>query len=159
MDSSFFILISFLVFAYIFFKKIWPGIVDVLDDYISTIQRRFNEIQISTNEQEKLEIVNQKKLQNLQKEIEIIKSESLKKIEFLKQKINEDMECQYVNRQKSFQQATKRIKSQQRKALQSRCVDEIFEKIMQRIEKNSSLEDEYMVSVTEIIKADVASTS
>ena len=131
----------------------------MLDDYISTIQRRFNDIQISTNEQEKLETVNQKKLKNLQKEIELIKSESLKKIEFLKQKINEDMECQYVNRQKSFQQATKRIKSQQRKALQARCVDEIFEKIMQRIEKNSSLEDEYMLSVTEIIKADVAPTS
>jgi F0F1-type ATP synthase membrane subunit b/b' len=159
MDSSFFILISFLVFSYIFFKKIWPSIIDMLDDYISTIQRRFNDIQISTNEQEKLETVNQKKLKNLQKEIELIKSESLKKIEFLKQKINEDMECQYVNRQKSFQQATKRIKSQQRKALQARCVDEIFEKIMQRIEKNSSLEDEYMLSVTEIIKADVAPTS
>ena len=37
--------------------------------------------------------------------------------------------------------------------------NEIFEKIIQRIEKSSSLEDEYMVSVTEIIKADVASTS
>ncbi len=159
MDSSFFILISFLVFAYIFYKKIWPNIINILDDYISAIQRRFNEIQISTKEQEKLEIVNQKNLQSLQKEIEVIKTESLKKIEFLKQKINEDMEHQYVNRQKSFQQATKRVKSQQRRVLQSRCVDEIFEKIIQRIEKSSSLEDEYMVSVTEIIKADVASTS
>ena len=159
MDSNFFILISFLVFAYIFYKKIWPSVINVLDDYISAIQRRFNEIKISTKEHEKLEIINQRKLQNLQKEIELIKSESLKKIEFLKQKINEDMEYQYVNRQKSFQQATKRVKSQQRKALQSRCVDEIFEKIMQRIEKSSSLEDEYMVSVTEIIKDDVASIS
>ena len=84
MDSSFFILISFLVFAYIFYKKIWPNIINILDDYISAIQRRFNEIQISTKEQEKLEIVNQKKLQSLQKEIEVIKTESLKKIEFLK---------------------------------------------------------------------------
>ncbi len=159
MDSNFFILISFLVFAYIFYKKIWPSVINVLDDYISAIQRRFNEIKISTKEHEKLEIINQRKLQNLQKEIELIKSESLKKIEFLKQKINEDMEYQYVNRQKSFQQATKRVKGQQRKALQSRCVDEIFEKIMQRIEKSSSLEDEYMVSVTEIIKDDVASIS
>ena len=159
MDSSFLILISFLVFAYIFYKKLWPSILQILDDHIENIKKKFDELQITTNEQEKLETDNQRKLNHLQKEIDTIKSDSLKKIDFLKQKLSEDMEYQYTHRQKSFQHSIKRIKSQQKKVLQSKCIDEIFKKIIEEIEKNSSTDDKYMVSVTQLIKDDYNFTS
>ena len=154
MDSSLIILISFLVFAYFLYKKFWPNILQMLDEHSTNIQRQFDEIQIATLEQEQLETFNQRQLNDLQKEIDLIKLESLKKIEFLKQKLSEDMEYQYTHRQKGFQQSIKRIKTQQKKALQSRCIDEIFQKIMQKIQKNSSTEDKYMLSVTQLVNDD-----
>lgn len=152
MDSSFLILVSFLVFAYILYKKFLPSVIQTLDDHSANIQKQFEELEINTIQQEKLEIANQRKLNHLQKEIELIKSDSLKKMEFLKQKLNEDMEYQYTHRQKSFQQSIKRIKSQQKKVLQYRCIDEIFKKIMEKIKKNSHIEDKYMVSVIQLMK-------
>jgi F0F1-type ATP synthase membrane subunit b/b' len=152
MDATFFILISFLVFAYIFYKKLWPSLIDMLDEHITTIKKQFHERQVAIKEYEKLKTINKQRLQHLQKEIEAIKVESLKKLEFLKQKLDADMESQYLQRQKSFQLATKRIHEQQRKALQSRCIDEIFAKVKEKIEKNSSFEAKYMVSVKQLIK-------
>jgi F0F1-type ATP synthase membrane subunit b/b' len=152
MDASFFILISFSVFAYIFYKKLWPSLVSMLDEHIAIIKKQFHERQVAIKEYEKLETINKQRLHHLQKEIEAIKVESLKKLEFLKQKLDADMESQYLQRQKSFQQAIKRIQEQQRKALQSRCIDEIFAKVKEKIEKNSSFEAKYMVSVTQLIK-------
>lgn len=158
MDTNFFILISFLVFSYIFYKNLWPSLASMLDEHIAAIKKQFTKRQANITENEKLEIINQQRLQHLQKEIDVIKEESLVKLELLKQKINEDMEYQYINRQKSFQQATKRIKAQQLKSLQSWCVNEIFKIIMKKIEKNSSVEDKYMLSVTQLIKDSNAPT-
>lgn len=154
MDASFFILISFSVFAYIFYKKLWPSLVGSIDEHIANIKKQFHERQMAIKEREKLETINQQRLQHLQKEIEAIKTESLKKLEFLKQKLDADMESQYARRQKSFQQAIKRIQGQQRKDLQSRCIDEIFAAVNDEVKKNPSFENEYMVSVTQLLEED-----
>ena len=152
MDSNFFILISFLFFSYIFYKKLWPSLASMLDEHIATIKKQIAKQQTTITENEKLEIINQQRLQHLQKETNDIKKQSLEKLEILKKKINEDMEYQYVHRQKSFHLAIKRIKAQQLKSLQSRCVNEIFKIIVTKIEKNSSVEDKYMLCVAQLIK-------
>lgn len=156
MDASFFITISFSVFAYIFYKKLWPSLAALLDEHIANIKKQFHDRQATIKEHEKLEAINQQQLQHLQREIEAIKIESLKKLEFLKQKLDVDMEYQYTHRQKSFQQAIKRIQGQQRKSLQLRCIDEIFTAVSHEIKKNPSFAAEYMVSVTQLLKEDAA---
>jgi len=129
MDTDFFVLISFLIFAYIFYRKLWPGLAGLLDEHIAVIKKQFYEKQEIIREYEKLEMLNQQRLRDLQGEIERIKANSLEKIEFLKQALDADMESLYLNRQKSAHQTIKRIQKHHRASLQSRCVDEIFAKV------------------------------
>lgn len=135
MDTDFFVLISFLIFAYIFYRKLWPSLASLLDEHITVIKKQFYEKQEIIRAYEKLERLNQQRLRDLQKEMEQIKEASLGKIEFLKQMLDADMESLYLSRQKNAQQTIKRIQKHQRNSLQYRCIDEIFAKVNLEIKK------------------------
>lgn len=150
MDANFFIIISFSIFGFIFFKKLWPGILEQLDQYIVKIKEDFSQKHSTIAEYEKLKTLCQERLQELHREIEEIKKVSSQKLNFLKTQLQEELETQYIYRQKSFQQTIERMQKQHRKKLQDCCVEEIIENVKKEIKKSSLFSDEYMVSVIRI---------
>lgn len=147
MDANFYILISFCVFGFIFMKKIWPAMAEILDQHITDIKNALLEKQSTISEHEKLKLIYQERLQHLHKEIEKMKAVALQKLEFLKIKLDSELEVQYSYRQKSFKQIIHRMQRQQRKNLQTRCVEEILVRVQSELKKNTSFCDEYMVSL------------
>ncbi len=147
MDASFFILISFCIFGFIFMEKIWPGMAGIIDQHIADIKNALFQKQSAISEHEKLKSLYQERLQHLHKEIEEMKASASQKLEFLKIKLDTELEVQYSYRQKSFQQIIHRMQRQQQKTLQTRCVDEILGRVQSELKKNTSFCDEYMVSL------------
>ena len=147
MDASFYIIISFCVFGFIFMKKIWPAMAEILDQHITAIKNVLLEKQSTISEHEKLKLLYQERLQHLHKEIEEMKAAASQKLEFLKIKLDSELEVQYLYRQKSFKQIIHRMQRQQRKNLQNRCVEEILARVQSELKKNTSFCDEYMVSL------------
>ena len=147
MDANFFILISFCVFSFILIKKFWPSIIELLDQHIANIKNEFFQKKTSISEHEKLRTLYQERLQYLHKEIEELKISASQKLDFLKMKLDTELEVQYAYRQKSFQQIAHRMQQQQRKILQARCSKEILEQVKEELKKNPSFDDEYMVSL------------
>jgi F0F1-type ATP synthase membrane subunit b/b' len=154
MDASFFILISFCVFSFIFMKKLWPGIAWGLDQHIADIKNEVFKKKFAISEHEKLKALYQERLQHLHEEIEELKASASQKFDFLKIKLDAELEMQYAYRQRSFQQVIYRMQRQQRKTLQTRCVEEILERVKEELKKNSSFNDEYMVSLLGTHKED-----
>ncbi len=149
MDASFFILISFCVFVFIFIKKLWPSVLGLLDQHIADIKNEISKKKSSISEHEKLKILYQERLQHLHKEIEELKTSATLKFDFLKMKLDTELEVQHAYRQKSFQQTIHRMQRQQRKTLQARCAGEILERIKAELKKNPSFNDVYMISLLE----------
>ena len=147
MDASFFILISFCVFGFIFIKKFWPSIIELLDQHIANIKNEFFQKKTSISEHEKLRTLYQERLQHLHEEIEELKISASQKLDFLKIKLHTELDVQYAYRQKSFQQIVHRMQRQQRKTLQVRCAEEILDRVKMELKKNPSFDDEYMVSL------------
>jgi F0F1-type ATP synthase membrane subunit b/b' len=150
MDASFFILISFGVFSFIFIKKLWPGIAGILDQHIADIKNEFIRKKDNILEHEKLKALYQERLQHLHIEIEELKISTSKNLDFLKIKLDIELEVQYAYRQKCFKQLIHRMQQQQKRTLQTRCVEEILEYIKEEIKKNPSFNDEYMISLLKI---------
>lgn len=128
-------------------KKIWPGIVGILDHHIAEIKNTLLEKQSAISEYEKLKSLYQERLQLLDKEIEEMTAAASQKLEFLKIKLETELETQYTYRQKSFRQIIHRMQRQQQKVLQARCVEEILMRVESELKKNASFCDEYMVSL------------
>ncbi len=128
-------------------KKLWPTIVEVLDQHIADIKNEFIFKKSTILEHEKLKMLYQERLQHLHKEIEELKTSASQKLDFLKVKLDAELEAQYAYRQKSFQQIIHRMQQQQRKTLQTRCVEQILKGVMLEIEKKPFFNDEYMVSL------------
>ena len=147
MDASFFILISFCVFGFIFIKKVWPGMAGILDQHIADIKNALFQKQSTVSEHEQLKTLYQERLQHLHKEIEEMKAAASQKLEFLKIKLDTELESQYSYRQKSFQQIIRRMQRKQQKVLQNRCVEEILVLVQAELKKNTSFHTEYMVSL------------
>ena len=151
MNTSFFMLISFFAFIFLFSKKIWPSIAEQLDQYIAQIKNEFSKRDTSISEHEKLKFFYQERLQHLHKEIEEQKISTEQKINFLKIKLDAELELQYTYRKKSCEQIIHRMQQQQRKILQTRCVEEILKNIEKNLKKNSSFSDEYMISLLQTV--------
>lgn len=130
-------------------NKIWPGIVNALDGYSSSIKEDLYQHQKAIDENKPLKKYYQERLQNLDKEIEELKNSTTQKINFLKIKLDKEFELQYAYRQKNFSQIIQRIHRQQRKNLQIRCVEQILAKIQSEIKKKSDFCNEYMLKVLE----------
>ncbi len=152
MNASFFILVSFCVFIFIFIKKLCPKIAEQLDQHIAKIKDEFSKKDINISEHEKLKTLYQERLQHLHKEIEEQKNTTEQKLNFLKIKLDTELEVQYTYRQKSFQQIVHRMQQQQHKSLQTKCVEEILKRVKKELEKNPSFNDEYMISLLPIVR-------
>lgn len=152
MDASFFILISFCVFVFIFVKKLWPNVLELLDQHIAGIKNEIAKKKSSISEHEKLKMLYQDRLQHLHKEIEELKASAIQKFDFLKMKLDTELEVQHAYRQKSFQQTIHRMQRKQRKTLQARCAGEILEQIKAELKRNPSFNDDYMVSLLKSYK-------
>jgi F0F1-type ATP synthase membrane subunit b/b' len=133
-------------------KKIWPGMARILDQHITEIKNTLFEKQSAISEHEKLKSLYQERLQLLDKEIEEMRAAASQKLEFLKIKLDTELEAQYAYRQKSFRQVIHRIQRQQQKILQARCVEEILVDVESELKKNTSFYEEYMVSLLAIDK-------
>lgn len=151
MNASFFILISFCAFVFLFIKKLWPGILGQLDQRITNIKDEFSKKSRSISEHEKLRTLYQERLQHLHKEIEEQKIATEQKLNFLKIKLDTELEVQYTYRQKSFQQIIHRMQQHQHKVLQEKCVEEILKRVKEKLEKNPSFNDEYMISLLQTV--------
>lgn len=133
-------------------KKIWPAMAKILDQHIIEIKNALLEKQSTISEHEKLKLFYQERLQHLHKEIEEMKAAASQKLEFLKIKLDSELEVQYSYRQKSFQQIIHRMQRHQRKILQTRCVEEILVRVQSELKKNTFFCDEYMVFLVAIHK-------
>lgn len=151
MSPNFFILVSCSIFVVIFAKKFWPGLLEHLDLHIKSIKDEFSEKEKRIAEHEKLKFLYQERVQHLHQEIAQQKRITEEKLHFLKSKLSAELDLQYEHRQKSFQKAVHRLQLQQRKALQTRCVEEILRRIDKEIKKNPSFNDQYMVSLLKVI--------
>lgn len=138
-------------------KKIWPGMAQILDQHITEIRNTLLEKQSTISEHEKLKSLYQERLQFLDKEIEEMKAAASQKVEFLKIKLETELEAQYAYRQKSFRQIIHRMQRQQQKILQARCVEEILVHVERELKENPSFYDEYMVSLLAIDKENLHS--
>lgn len=151
MSPNFFILISCCVFVFIFMKKLWPNILELIDSHITNIKNEFLTKEATISEHEKLKFLYQERLQHLHKEIDEHKSLTEEKLNFLKIKLTNELDLQYEYRQKNFKQAVHRIQLQQRKILKTKCVEEILRRIDEQFKKNPSFNDEYMISLLKTI--------
>ena len=88
----------------------------------------------------------------MHKEIEELKTSAIQKFDFLKMKLDTELEVQHAYRQKSFQQTIHRMQRQQRKTLQARCAGKILEQIKAELKRNPSFNDDYMVSLLKSYK-------
>lgn len=131
--------------------------VRILDQHITEIKNALFEKQSAISEHEKLKSLYQERLQLLDKEVEEMRTAASQKLEFLKIKLDTELEAQYAYRQKSFRQVIHRIQRQQQKILQERCVEEILAQVESELKKNTSFYEEYMVSLLAIDKENLYS--
>ncbi len=147
MDANIYFLVSFCIFCFIFKKKFWPSIIQLLDQHIEEVKHELLQKKEAISKHKKLKALYQEKLHNLDTEIKEIKTSTSQKFNFLKIKLDKELEIQYGYRQKCFHQIIHRTHRQQSKIIQTKCVEEILQKVKQELKKKQSFTDEYMVSV------------
>lgn len=152
MDSSFFACISFLIFAYIFYKKLWPTLLASLDEYIQGIKAKIDQGAKFLKAVEDQKLSNQKKIQKLPDEIDDIKRNYLHKLEVLTTSLEQELAEQYISRTKSFQQMVNRLLRHQKNELQNKIVNETFAQVEQILLNDNSFANEYILASAEQLK-------
>lgn len=152
MDASFFVCLSFLIFAYIFYKKLWPALVNSIDEYIENIKTKIDQGAKFLKAEEDQKFVNQQKLQKLSAEIDSIKHNSLNKLEVLTKALEQELAEKYINRKNSFQQMTSRLLRRQKNELQRKIVNETFVQVEQIVKNDNSFANEYILASAEQLK-------
>lgn len=76
--------------------------LELLDQHIAGIKNEIAKKKSSISEHEKLKMLYQDRLQHLHKEIEELKTSAIQKFDFLKMKLDTELEVQHAYRQKVF---------------------------------------------------------
>lgn len=152
MDASFFVCISFSIFAYIFYKKLWPALLESLDEYIQSIKEKIDQGVAFLKSAEEQKLSNQKKLQQLPDEVDNIKRNYLHKIEVLSASLEQELAEKYVNRQKNFQQMLSRLLRHQKNELQKKVVNETFAQVEQILLNDDLFANKYILAAAEQLK-------
>jgi F0F1-type ATP synthase membrane subunit b/b' len=152
MDASFFVSISFLIFAWIFYKALWPNLINMIDEYIEAIKAKFSASANLLQQQENKKLHNQKLLQQLPVEIESLKQNSKHKLEMLTKALEKELSDKYIYRKNSLQQVTSRMLRHQRNTLQTMVAEETFKQVESDLKKDPDFANDYMLFASEQLK-------
>lgn len=153
MDASLFVSISFLLFAIIFYKTLWPSFIKMIDEYIASIKIKLDEGANLVKLQENQKLHSQKLLQQLPTEITNLKQNSTQKLEILIKALENELAEKYIYRKSSFQQITSRMLRHQKNVLQTKVAEETFRQVEATLKQDHAFANDYMLFASEQLKA------
>lgn len=153
MDASLFVSISFLLFAIIFYKTLWPSFINMIDEYIASIKTKLDEGANLVKIQENQRLHNQKLLQQLPTEINNLKQNSTQKLETLTKALEKELAEKYIYRKISFQRITGRMLRHQKNVLQNKAAEETFRQVEQVLKQDNAFANDYMLFASEQLRA------
>lgn len=145
-NSSFFVSISFIIFAYIFYKKVWPHFIKNIDNYINKIAENISIQNKLLSQKEETKIINQNKINNLAEEISNLREIFNKRIETAANLLESELESKYLNKKANSKQIIERLISHHKQIIQKKIIDSVFETTTTLVSENKEFQNSYLTN-------------